>query len=178
VLIWYIETDNIIKVDGLRSAETGVFVNDATVTGILYKLPALNPNAGAAASNIGSGLCGITCTVHGLSVGDTIRIENTINYDGEYVLQSGTTINLLVFTATYVAETFTGEEFIYEAIAGTVTVPIPFNYVTASDGDYVGKIPRTTAFFQDARYVICIKEVSGLEQVLAKVIDVAGFLGI
>ena len=113
-----------------------------------------------------------------MSVGDTVRVEHTINYDTEYVLQTGTTINMIAFTATYALETFSGEEFVYEAIVGTVSVPISFTYTSGSDGDYVGKIPKTTMFFQDESYVICIKEVSGQEQVLAKIIDIAGFLGL
>jgi len=175
--MWYIETDNVVKILGLRDAETETYINDATVTGIVYKLPALNPSV-AAAANMGSGLVGITVTDHGLTVGDTIRIEDTVNYDTEYVLQIGTTTDILAITATYIAETFTGEEHIYEAIAGTVTVPIAFHYVTASNGDYVCKVPRTTMFFQDESYVMCVKEVSGLEQVLAKIVDIAGFFGI
>jgi len=138
----------------------------------------MNPDAANTAVNIGSGLVGINVATHGLSVGDTIRIEDTINYNGEYVLQTGTTLNMLAITATYGVETFTGEEHIYEAIAGTVTIPRPFHYVTASNGNYVCKVPRTTMFFLDESYVMCIKEVSGLEQVLAKIVDIAGFLGI
>ena len=141
-------------------------------------MPALVPDTANATVDVGSGLVGINIASHGLSVGDTIRVENTINYDTEYILQTGTTVNMVVFTASYVLETFTGDEFVYEALVGTATVPIDFNYVSGSDGDYVGKVPKTTLFFQDERYVMCIKEVSGSEQVLGKIIDTAGFLGL
>ena len=132
--MWFIDTDNIVKIVGLRDAETETYINNATVTGMLYKLPTLNPDAANIVINIGSGLVGINVTSHGLHVGDTIRIENTINYDAEHILKTGTTINMLVFTAPYIVEIFSGEEFIYEAIVGTVTAPIPFHYVTASNG--------------------------------------------
>lgn len=175
---WFIDSDNVVKVKELRDAETETYINDATVTGILYKLPALHPDALNTTVNIGGGLIGILCENHGMSVGDTVRVEHTINYDGEHVLQIGTTLNMIAITASYVVETFTGEEFLYPAIVGTVSSPILFSYVTDSNGDYVGKVPRTAAFFQDERYMMCIKEVSGLEQVLAKIIDTASFQGL
>lgn len=176
--MFYIDTDNIVKVVGLRDAETREFINGATVTGIVYKLPALNPDAGNAAVNVGVGLVGIICAGHGLDIGDCARIERTLNYNDEYVLQAGTNINMLVISASYVYEVFDGSEYIYPAFVGTIAVPIPFHHVTGSDGDYVGKVPYDAGFIQDESYVICIKEASGLEQVLAKIVDIAGFLGL
>lgn len=152
-------------------------MNDATVTGIVYKLPALNPDAGNAAVNLITSV-GILCTGHGMTVGDSIRIERTKNYNGEYILQAGTNINMLVIAAGYVYEVFTGNEFIYEAVVGDMVAPVDFQYVSASDGDYVGKIPKDSPFLQDLEYVMCIKEVSGQEQVLAKIVSQAGFIGL
>ena len=174
--MWYIDTDNVIRVVGLRNVVTSAFVNNATITGILYELPALQPDA-AAAVDKGAGKVGIPCTGHGLSAGDSIRLERTISYNGAFILDAGTTVDELVITTTYTAETFTGEEFIYCAIVGTATVPITFTYEYGSDGNYVGKIPYTTPLLQGESYMMCIKEVSGSEQVLAKIIYRAGFQG-
>lgn len=176
--MWFIDTDNVIKIVGLRNVETLEYINDATVTGIVYKLPASSPDVGGVATDLGSGKVGIPCAEHGFSVGDTIRIESTVNYNGEFVLRVETTPSVLAIGAAYVAETFSGLEHIYPAIAGTVSSPLVLGYITGSDGDYVGKVVRTTPFFQGRSYVMCIKEVSGLEQVFAKITDVAGFQGL
>ena len=174
--MWYIDTDNVIRVVGLRNVVTSAYVNDATVTGILYELPALHPNA-AVAVDKGAGKVGIPCEAHNQVAGDSIRLERTISYNGAFVLDAGTTVDELVIVTTYVAETFTGEEFIYCAIVGTAAVPITFTYEYGSNGNYVGKIPYTTPLLQDESYMMCIKEVSGSEQVLAKIIYRAGFQG-
>ena len=176
--MWFIDTDNVVKVVGLRNAETGEYVNDATVTGILYKLPTLHPDTGAAVVDLPPGYVGIYCTGHGMTIGTSIRLERTHNYNGDFILQSGTSLNMLVIAVAYVHEVFTGNEFIYEAIVGTATVPIAFDYISGSDGDYVGKVPRDSPLLQDESYVMCVREVSELEQVLAKIIYSAGFVGI
>lgn len=43
-----------------------------------------------------------------LSVGDTITVDGTTNYDGEHTLAEGTTSSLLVFEASYTAESLDG----------------------------------------------------------------------
>jgi len=161
---------------GLRNVVTSAYVNNATITAILYDLPALNPDVTAAVDK-GTGKVGIPCTGHLLSVGDSVRLERSLNYNDVFVLDAGTTVNELVITATYAAETFTGEEFIYKAIVGTKAAPITFSYEYGSDGNYVGKIPYTTSLLQGESYMLCLKEVSGSEQVLAKIIYEAGFQG-
>ena len=174
--MWYVDTDNVIRVVGLRNVVTGAYVNNATVTGRLYQLPALHPDA-AAAVNRGSGVVGIPCTGHGLAIGTTVRLERSINYSSVFVLHADTTVNELAITATFAAETFTGDEFIYKAIVGTVAVPITFSYEYESDGNYVGKFPYTAPLLQGESYMMCVREVSGSEQVLAKIVHRAGFQG-
>lgn len=175
--MFYIDTDNIVGIIGLRNVITGDWVNDATVTGILYELPALHPDA-AAVVDKGAGNVGIPCTAHGLSTGDSIRLERFENYNGVYIIQ-GITANEIVITATYEVETLTGEEFVYSAIEGTADTPIEFTYEDGSDGNYHGKIPSADApLLQGESYMLCIKEVSGSEVALAKVIYQAGYQGL
>lgn len=177
--MWFIESDNVIRVKGLRSVESEEYVNNATVTGILYKLPVLNPNAGGAVVDKAPGTgVGIPCTGHGIDVLSSVRLEKFQNYNGDYIVMAGSSSDEIVIEATYVAETLTGEEFIYEAIVGTVLSPITFQYVDSSDGDYVGKIDNGTPLIQGEHYMMCIWEVSGAEQVLAKIIDEAGYCGL
>lgn len=174
--MWFVDTDNVVSVVGLRNVVTGSFILNATVTGMLYKLPALNPNS-AAAVDKGDGKVGIPCTAHGLVQTDDIRIERTQNYNLVKAVDADTTNDEIVITATYVAEIFTGEEFIYVALVGTTESPITFSYEAASDGNYIGKIPYDSGLMQDVDYMLCLKEVSGSEQVLAKVVYTAGFQG-
>lgn len=176
--MWYIDSDNVIRVEGLRdvTAAAGVYVNDATVSGILYELPALHPNAAVAVNKTG-GKVGIPCTGHGQVEGNHIRLERSLNYNSDYTLLAETSADELVVTATFVAETFTGDEFIYLAVE-TTPIPITFDYVAGSNGNYVGKIVYTEVLLQGESYMMCIKLVSGSEQVLAKVVHVAGFQGL
>lgn len=157
------------------TAAAGVYVNDATVSGILYELPALNPDA-AAVIDAGGGDVRIPCAGHGVETGKTVRLERTLNYNGEFITKAGPADELVV-TATFVAETFTGDEFIYVAVE-TTPIPIVFDYVAGSNGNYVGKIVYTEVLLQGESYMMCIKLVSGSEQVLAKVVHVAGFQGL
>ena len=176
--MWYVDSDNIINVEGLRhAAPPNAYVNDATITGILYDLPALAPDAAAVVDATG-GKVNIPIANHTLLNGETVRLERFLNYNGTHVLQTGTTgTGVLVITATYAAEILTGNEFSYRAIFGTGAAPITFDYVENSDGNYVGKMAYTASLLQGERYMMCIKEISGGEQVLAKIIATAGFQG-
>lgn len=68
------------------------------------------------ARNIGGGLVGLPATGHPFTGGDTIRIVGTDNYDAQEVLDSTTTANELVITASYVAEEFDKSETIVQFI--------------------------------------------------------------
>lgn len=176
--MWFIDTDNVVRIEGLRNVVTEAYINNATITGILYGLPTLVPTVDGVAVDKGAGKVGIPCVAHGQVSGGSIRIERSVSYNNDFMVDVTTSVDELVITATYAAETFTGEEFIYTAVVGTVNSPITFSYVATSDGDYVGKLVYTAPLIQDVDYVMCIKEVSGAEQVVAKIIQTAGFQGL
>lgn len=179
--MWFIDSDNVIRINGLRNAETLEYiVNAEEITGILYELPAIHPDKDGEAQNKDPKVW-IPCKEHELKDDDNIRVERSWNYNKEYVLQTGTTdTDVLVITASYAEEKFTGEEFIYKAAVDTDgdVISIGFGFVPDSNGDYVGKISYKAQFLQGESYVLCIKEKSGGEQVLVKVIHVAGFQGL
>jgi hypothetical protein len=84
-------------------------------------------SAGAAIDN-GDGTVGIPVVGHGYVAGEHVTIEGTINYDGTHGLPDQTTgsDDLLVITATYVAETFAGTETTAVLVSnndGTVSLP-------------------------------------------------------
>jgi len=176
--MWFIDTDNIVRIEGLRYTVTGAYVNDlTTIKGIFYKLPVVNPDVGDVVDK-GDGITvGIPFANHGLVGGDSIRLERFVNYNGDFLVHVDTTNDELVITATYVAEKLTGNEFIYVAIAGKVADEIIFTYIEESNGDYVGTIPSETPMEQDEDYVLCVKIVKDTEQVLAKITHPAGYQG-
>jgi hypothetical protein len=76
------------------------------------------------AVDLGGGLVGLPSQAHGYVFGDTIRITGSTNYDATYALDATTTANTLVVTASYVEETFTGEEVVLQILTslfGTFT---------------------------------------------------------
>ena len=64
----------------------------------------------AAAVDKGGGKVGIPITGHGFSNGQKIILSGTTNYDETYLVDATSTVNEVVITATYVAETFSGTE--------------------------------------------------------------------
>ena len=64
----------------------------------------------AAVVDNGDGTVGIPATGHGFNSGDAIVISKTDNYNGEYTVDAATTADVLVITATFIAETFDGNE--------------------------------------------------------------------
>ena len=62
----------------------------------------------AAAVNVGVGVVGIPITGHPYATGETIRLDNTTNYDGDYPVLASSTANQVNITVAYNAETFDG----------------------------------------------------------------------
>lgn len=91
---------------------------------------------------------GIPCTAHGYTVGDTITIDGTTNYDGTYTVATGTTENKILIDAPYVAETFAGTETIRRtrlASADAVIFPGAMNIALAIDTSRTLTIKSTTS---------------------------------
>ncbi len=61
--------------------------------------------ANAAVVDKGSGKVGLPCNAHGFSVGATIEIDGTTNYNGSFVVDADSSTNEIVITASYIAET-------------------------------------------------------------------------
>lgn len=95
-------TDNLLRHN--RVGPIVQWYNDATAKGHFEGLE-IDIDAGAAVDK-GGGLVGIPSTGHGLTTGQKIRIEGTVAYNGFYTLDASTTLNELVITKAYVAETF------------------------------------------------------------------------
>jgi len=136
---FFIASDNLVQVNGLRDAATGNYVNDAEIKMSLFVESTFNPDNAAVTDETG-GKVGVPATSHGLSADDYIRLEGTENYDGEYAIDS-VEANKIIIVATYVAETLSGAEKIYTGVPNGTNLPV--NYVDASDGNYEGVLPDT-----------------------------------
>jgi hypothetical protein len=68
-----------------------------------------------AVQNEGTGLVGIQCAAHGYSAGDTIYIDGTTNYDGEYTVHASSSADEIVITHAYTAETIPAAATVGEA---------------------------------------------------------------
>jgi len=60
------------------------------------------------------GKVGIPAVAHGQEVGDEVLIYGSTNYDGVHILDASTTADEMVFTAVYVAETFSASVMLEE----------------------------------------------------------------
>jgi len=78
---------------------------------------------------------------HGLTVIDWVRIEGTLNYDGEYQLQA-VGEDFIEITHAFEAERFTGDELVYVGVRNGKSIPM-----THEEGDepgfYDGVLPST-----------------------------------
>lgn len=147
---WYITSDNLIVVDGLRRE---VPVSSITQSG---------------------GTATVTAESHGLSTGDVVRIEgcDQDDYNGNHTITvSGDTFTFSVPTGT--ASPATGDiecgAYLDDA---TVTVSISdqnniaFDYKTGSNGVYVGTVPDTTALTEGTSYTATITATASTGEVL------------
>jgi len=62
--------------------------------------------AAGPAVNKGGGKVGIPVTAHGIAAGVTVTVAGTTSYNGEYVVDKTSTVNEIVITHAYTAETF------------------------------------------------------------------------
>ncbi len=164
VEILYVSSDNLITVEGVQNAITDSYISDATVNlMVCAEDEVLNINADVGVDK-GDGKVGIPVTGHSRVSGEYIRIDGTENYNAEYAVDVTSTTNEIVVTASYVAETFTGEEKIYPSVSGTASVTL--SYITASNGNYQGVLPYTAKLVDEKEYFMIISIVSGSNQVL------------
>ena len=82
----------------------GIPVGDGVMLGSL--------DVGGEAVDKGDGTVGLPFLAHTFTAGETIRISGTTNYNDSYTVLAETTVNQLLITETYNAETFDGTEII------------------------------------------------------------------
>ena len=145
----FMDSSNLIKVNALTNADTSALINDADIEVSICHADIRNPTANGAAVDKGGGVVGIPCVGHGLKEGDWVYIHGTTNYEGINAITSGVSADEITITATYVAETFHGEEQIYLGMlnatekdfvavgsGGNYKVTIDFSTVPLVENDY------------------------------------------
>ena len=120
---------------------TDTFVNETFGAQQLKYTQSINNGEDAVdRSDLGANMVGIPVTEHGFSVGDFIRIENTVNYDNRYILQDGTTTDqVVIYNATgFESETFGADDIISKQSTvdlgdNRVGIPIGAHSFSAND---------------------------------------------
>jgi hypothetical protein len=136
----------------LRSAQVwcpAVSANTTYTLVIVKDPPRASLVTAGPAVDKGDGTVGVPCTAHPFAVGDNLSLGGTVAYTGGYTVASGTTVNEIVFEATYVAETFTGAETVTSSGSNVVRrepiendsltaaqwSSVPLNNIFAASGD-------------------------------------------
>lgn len=148
----YLESDNILTLTGLAISDTSEYINNANISVSVCDKIAISLTAGAVI-DVGDGDVTLLSTAHGLSTGDNIRIVGTKNYDGEYTITSIAADSFNI-TATYVAETLTGNEKAYKVVPNGFQLSM--NYVNGSNGNYLCALPETLVLYENSSYYIFI----------------------
>lgn len=87
--------------------------SNVTSPGHLIALPTVvSINNGGVAVNKGGGKVGIPLTGQQFGSGESIWIADTVNYNGSFLVDATSSINEVVITDTYVAETFGSNDVI------------------------------------------------------------------
>lgn len=102
---YYIKGTIIKLVNGPSGA--GITSLSVNYSRSVAKLGTLVTPTAAAVVNKGGGLVGINAPLHRLTAGTEVTFYGNTNYVGDFTLHASTTINQLVITATYQAETLT-----------------------------------------------------------------------
>ncbi len=166
---WFCESNNLFLVEGLYDNVNRMFLNalDTTKRLSMFKETPESLNAGVAVDK-GGGLVGIPITGHGFDVdgGDYVRIQDSINYDDEYTTHIDTTVDEVVITATYVAETFLGTEEMFHGVAGGTN--ITGTYVADTDGNWNFIIPAAADLRDGDSYIVFVTLTDGASTLTIK----------
>jgi hypothetical protein len=138
--MWWINSDNVVQINGLTDVRTSDYVNNATITGQLKDLAA--SQVPVSLTRITNVTTVVTTTAHGWSTGDKVIVAgvtpSSFNVSEVAITKIDATSFTYVNTAANAAATVVGT-IVRTCIGAVVT----FVYLTDSDGDYSGKLPYT-----------------------------------
>lgn len=77
--------------------------------------------AASAVTSLSNGCVGIPCVGHGFVQDARISIVGTVNYDGAYRVEAGTTADMIAISAPFTAETLTTDMTVYRGRVATLT---------------------------------------------------------
>ncbi len=151
---WFCESNNLFLVEKLYDNVNKMFLNtlDTTKRLSMFKETPASLDA-AVAVDKGGGLVGIPITGHTFAVGEYVKIQDSINYDVESLVDSETA-NEVVITATYVAETFLGTEEMFHGVSGGTN--ITGTYVASTDGNWNFIIPAAADLRDGEEYTVFV----------------------
>ncbi|GAF83322.1 unnamed protein product, partial [marine sediment metagenome] len=129
VVAWARHLTGLTQVDSTTSTSTypaagGYKITYISQNGAIWGIPVTDRTLiflSGDARDVGGGIVALPMTGQPFSAGQTVRIEGTTNYDGEFTLLSGDAeANEILIEDTYVAETFDGTETVVQNIALSV----------------------------------------------------------
>lgn len=101
-----------------KNREQDVMYRGGTSPATFYAALVLAANIGtldnAAAGDQGNNIVRIPITGHGMSAGNSLSIQGSTNYDGNFVITNVPDVDHVDIRATFNAETFAGTEVCYE----------------------------------------------------------------
>lgn len=107
-----IATEAIPEVPEIPGSYSYTYISE---NGTIYGVPMedttlITLDVGGVAVNYGGGVVGLPYTSNPFIAGDNVRIAGTTNYNGEFVVQAGTSTSEIRILDSYAAETFDGSE--------------------------------------------------------------------
>ncbi len=151
---WFCETDNLFLVENLYDNVNQMYLNELDTTKRLSMFKETPASIDAAAAvDKGGGLVGIPITSHTFVVGEYVKIQDSLHYDVESLIDSQTA-NEIVITATYVAETFIGTEEVFHGVDGGTN--ITGTYVADTNGNWNFIIPSAADFRDGKSYTVFV----------------------
>ena len=156
---WFCESNNLFLVEGLYDHVNKMSLNtlDTTKRLSMFKATPVSLDADVAVDK-GGGLVGIPITGHDFVAGEYVKIQDSINYDVESLIDSKTA-DEVVITATYVAETFLGTEEIFHGVSGGTN--ITGTYVTPTNGNWNFIIPAAADLRDGESYTVFVTLTDG-----------------
>lgn len=149
-----VESDNLLKVTGVKNLSDGTYINDAIVTAHVVSTNIRQPVVGSIAVSKDGGLStGFPLVGHGMNIGDKVLVFGTTDHDGLHTVVAGTTEDELVLDVAFgTGKTFVGHEEFYAGIPNATNIAL--TYIAASNGDYSGNLPYNAEMFNGQPYYL------------------------
>lgn len=165
----YLDSDNLIVLDGLTNAQTGDYLDDGDITSMkmsIFEPATVAPDAGEAVADA-SGKPKIKITGHTLTTSNFVRIVGLPSYSGQFDIFAVETDYITLDTTYTNADVPKGTEEIYVGFDSDGK-DISLSYRAASQGIFEGIMPNTVQMIPNLEYNVFVQTVAGTADLLSK----------